>query len=372
MTTHLTPISEVSPFDSIRKIDESGQEYWSARDLMPLLGYNSRWNDFKLAVERAIVAIEAQGIDLGQHIVAVQSARKAMAGFGERTYTREDFKLTRYGAYHVALSGDPRKPEVAAAIRYFVVKTREAEIIQHEIPRTYAAALKAAADQAHRAELAEAMSAELDSKVTYLKPRALTAELAEDNHGGQLVWEMREAVAARIGISPQDVLSTLESFGAIRRSGVGKSKHWVAPSWQDLLFPSAVRSIDTARQRDVVYHTGPVRVRDGKQVEFLDRVSEVYQGRVTRIRPEGIDACVTTTDLAPEIGIGPYALRDHLREWGWMRDHGTAARSFAVEQGFMKNDNWELETGEIKTTGKVTPKGRDEIIRRLKGDGVFV
>lgn len=46
--------------------------------------------------------------------------------------------MTRYGAYHVALSGDPRKPEVAAAIRYFVVKTREAEIVQHEIPQTYA------------------------------------------------------------------------------------------------------------------------------------------------------------------------------------------------------------------------------------------
>lgn len=135
---------------AIRQLDlETGNEYWSARDLMPLLGYNTnKWDTFMPAVERARLSIEVQGIDAGQHIGAYQYAYKAKAGFGERTYTREDFRLTRYGAYHVALSGDPRKPEVAAAIRYFVVKTREAEIVQQEIPQTYAAALQAAADEA--------------------------------------------------------------------------------------------------------------------------------------------------------------------------------------------------------------------------------
>ncbi len=28
-----------SPFDAIRKIDEQGREYWSARDMAKLLGY---------------------------------------------------------------------------------------------------------------------------------------------------------------------------------------------------------------------------------------------------------------------------------------------------------------------------------------------
>jgi DNA-damage-inducible protein D len=50
----------VSPFDSIRRIDEHGKEYWLARDLMPLLGYE-KWERVPDVIERAMSACQNTG-----------------------------------------------------------------------------------------------------------------------------------------------------------------------------------------------------------------------------------------------------------------------------------------------------------------------
>lgn len=108
-----------SPFDAIRRVRPDGSEYWSARELMPLLGY-SKWQDFQNAIERAKVAVAAQGNSVTSHFM--DSHKVANSGPAQR-----DVELTRFAAYQVAMSGDPRKPEVAAALAYFAIKTREAE-----------------------------------------------------------------------------------------------------------------------------------------------------------------------------------------------------------------------------------------------------
>jgi DNA-damage-inducible protein D len=107
-----------SPFDSIRSFDECGQEYWNARELMPLLGY-SRWNDFKPVIERATFACKNTGNDVEAHFSVTTLKSQGRPG--------QDYKLSRYGGYLTAMNGDPRKPEIAAAQSYFVVKTHEAE-----------------------------------------------------------------------------------------------------------------------------------------------------------------------------------------------------------------------------------------------------
>lgn len=107
-----------SPFNAIRKVREDGSEYWSARDLMPLLGYDN-WQNFAQALDRAKLAVEAQGNDVTRLFT---DASKKTAG-----RPQADVELTRFAAYQVAMCGDPRKPEVAAALAYFAIRTREAE-----------------------------------------------------------------------------------------------------------------------------------------------------------------------------------------------------------------------------------------------------
>ena len=127
MTT-LTTTSDGSPFDAIRRTRADGSEFWSARDLMPLLGYE-KWERFADAVERARVAIANSGMD------ADANASRLREPFGRTNQMGEEFHLTRYACYVVAMNGDPRKPEVAAAQTYFAVRTREAETAPAAIPR---------------------------------------------------------------------------------------------------------------------------------------------------------------------------------------------------------------------------------------------
>lgn len=108
-----------SPFDAIKRVRDDGSEFWSARELMPLLGYD-RWENFQAALDRAQTAATVQG----------HSAEGLFRGVTKKGGGRPqaDFELVRFAAYLVAMSGDPRKEEVAAALNYFAVKTREAEV----------------------------------------------------------------------------------------------------------------------------------------------------------------------------------------------------------------------------------------------------
>lgn len=107
-------------FDDIKNTRIDGTEYWSARELMPLLGYE-KWERFADAVDRASFAAANQG-----HNILEAFSRSREEGTGGRP--REDFHLSRFAAYLVAMNGDPRKPEVAAAQSYFAIRTREAEV----------------------------------------------------------------------------------------------------------------------------------------------------------------------------------------------------------------------------------------------------
>lgn len=152
-----------SPFDAIRREDERG-EYWSARDLMPLLGYD-HYENFTRAIDRArFAAWNSEGESAAQR--HFRDATK-MVPIGSGAHRQiGDRHLTRFACYLVAMNGDPRKEEIARAQTYFAIKTREAEmrLPAHAwtLPTTFPEALELAARQAREIEAEKARVAELE------------------------------------------------------------------------------------------------------------------------------------------------------------------------------------------------------------------
>jgi DNA-damage-inducible protein D len=161
-----------SPFDAYRRVTPEGREYWSARDLQPLLDY-AEWRKFTDAITRARASGRNAGHDMSLHIVG--AAKMVDIGSGAQRAV-EDHHLSRLACYLIAMNGDPRKKAVAEAQTYFAVRTREAETRPAPTPAvmpTHAEALRGWAAELERAELAEARARELTA------PASAWNELAE-------------------------------------------------------------------------------------------------------------------------------------------------------------------------------------------------
>ena len=116
-------------FEANAQQTETGVEYWLARDLKHLLGYNE-WRNFTLVIAKARTACEVSGHRIADHFV---DANKMVELGSGTTRQVEDVLLTRYACYLIAQNGDPRKHEIAFAQTYFAIQTRRAEIIQRRL-----------------------------------------------------------------------------------------------------------------------------------------------------------------------------------------------------------------------------------------------
>ena len=111
-------------FEDLKRTNEYGAEYWSARDLQPLLGY-SQWRRFEDAINRAITSCKQSGNEPSHHFAG---AGKPIEGGKGAIQLVNDYHLSRFACYLIAQNGDPRKPEIANAQKYFAVQARRQEI----------------------------------------------------------------------------------------------------------------------------------------------------------------------------------------------------------------------------------------------------
>lgn len=116
------------PFEELRHPGSEGQEYWSARDLAPLLDYRD-WRNFLNVLARATQACETSHQKVSDHLV--EATKMVVVGSGAQREL-EDFHLSRYACYLVVQNGAPAKPVIAAGQTYFAIQTRRQELADDE------------------------------------------------------------------------------------------------------------------------------------------------------------------------------------------------------------------------------------------------
>jgi len=115
-------------FEDIKRVDENGKEYWSARELMPILEY-VKWQKFINTIEQAKISCKESGYNVNDHFTQVGKMINLAKGAHRKIL---DYKLTRYACYLIVQNGDSRKKAIALGQTYFAIQTRRQELSEKE------------------------------------------------------------------------------------------------------------------------------------------------------------------------------------------------------------------------------------------------
>jgi len=115
-----------STFERIRRVNECGQDFWSARELSRIFGY-SEFRHFIPVINKAKEACVNSRQAISDHFEDVLDM--VIIGSGARREISE-VRLSRYACYLIVQNADPSKPIVALGQTYFAVQTRKQELIE--------------------------------------------------------------------------------------------------------------------------------------------------------------------------------------------------------------------------------------------------
>lgn len=125
MSTRLTKKS-VTLFESIKEVDNNGNEYWNSRKLARVLDY-SDYRNFVTVIGKAKEACQNSGNAIEDHFGDFTEMVTIGSG-AERPV--DSVKLSRYACYLIVQNADPSKTIVAQGQTYFAIQTRIAEVQQ--------------------------------------------------------------------------------------------------------------------------------------------------------------------------------------------------------------------------------------------------
>ncbi|MDD5133813.1 MAG: DNA damage-inducible protein D [Phycisphaerae bacterium] len=127
--TKTPPTGNDSPFEQIKRTNDTGNEYWSGRDFSLILGY-SDYRNFEQVIKKAKVACFNSGHRIEDHFVDI--TEMVDIGSGAQRPVSSVY-MSRYACYLIVQNADPSKEIVALGQTYFAVQTRRQEISEQEL-----------------------------------------------------------------------------------------------------------------------------------------------------------------------------------------------------------------------------------------------
>jgi len=110
-------------FETIKRLDDDGVEFWSSRDLAKALEYTD-YRNFMTVVRKAKVACENSGEVIHNHFVEANEMVEIGSGAEKNV---ETVFLSRYACYLIVQNSDPTKVAVAKGQTYFAIQTHRQE-----------------------------------------------------------------------------------------------------------------------------------------------------------------------------------------------------------------------------------------------------